>query len=110
MGLKECESRRLIKRVSVDLELISSLKKTSKNKEISAGMLVLEDRTYASIISLYYDSLRELLEAIVLKNGFKIYNHECYVFFIDEILKDVDFSKGFDGVRRIRNGFTFIIE
>jgi len=107
MSWEDCKKKRIVKHVSVDLDLINSLKITSKNKEISASMLKFDKRTYSSIVSLYYDSLRELLEAVVLSKGFKIYNHECYVYFISTILGDREFSYNFDAVRKIRNGLNY---
>jgi len=53
------------------------------------------------------ESLRELLEALAIKNGFKIYNHECYCAFLKEILKDEELAALFDKFRRIRNKINY---
>jgi len=89
MDWQECNMKKMVKSISADEELLKSLLKTSENKIISAELLVLNDTTANSKISLAYDSLRELLEALALKNGFKIYNHECYTAFLKEILKEI---------------------
>ena len=81
MDFKECIKRKIAKQVKVDEGLINSLLKTSKNKLESNMRLKLEEVTLSSKISLLYDSLREVLEVLALRNGFKIYNHECYTFF-----------------------------
>jgi len=81
MDWNECLKKKIAKEVSEDKELINSLLKTSQNKLDSEKKLELNEITASSKISLLYDSLRELLEALSLKKRFKIYNHECYVYF-----------------------------
>jgi len=73
MDWRECNKRRIVKEVFVDLDLIESLRKTSENKLISEEKLEISEVTSSSKIILAYDSLREILEALTLKNKFKIY-------------------------------------
>ncbi len=103
----ECNKRRIVKEVSIDLDLIESLKKTSLNKLNSQSKLNLDEVTAVSKLSLAYDSLREILEALSLKNQFKIYNHDCFVPFIQEILRQSDKAQEFDEVRKIRNDLNY---
>lgn len=107
MDWQECIKNRTIKRVSRDSELIKSLMITSRNKETSASYLEINDITYASVITLYYDALRELLEALALREGYKIYNHECYVYFLKDVLKKEDISNAFNRIRKIRNSINY---
>ncbi|MDP4012152.1 MAG: hypothetical protein Q8R00_00910 [Candidatus Nanoarchaeia archaeon] len=95
------------KKVQPDLEMAESLIKTSQNKLISAGELELKKETIASKISLLYDSVRELLEAIAIKKGFKIYNHICYTAFLKEIIDNNDLADDFDELRRVRNDVNY---
>ena len=73
----------------------------------SSNILELNDKTATSKISLIYDSIRELLEAIATKKGYKIYNHECYCAFLKEIVKDSEAGSIFDEFRKIRNGINY---
>ena len=107
MDWKECNEKKLVKKIGPDQPLIDSLKETSNNKAKSAAMLNLTETTSSSILSLYYDSLRELLEAIAIKNGFKIYNHECYSCFLKEVLKKVKISEEYDSIRKLRNSLNY---
>ena len=107
MDFEECLKKRIAKEVSKDEELIKSLLKTSKNKLDSEEKLELDDITSVSKISLLYDSLRELLESLALKNGFKIYNHECYTYFLKEILNKSMIAEEFDELRKIRNSINY---
>ena len=70
-------------------------------------MLELNKKTAISKISLAYDSLRELLEALSLKKGYKIYNHECYTTFLKEILNENSKAEEFDNLRKIRNAINY---
>ena len=110
MDFKDCIKRRIAKEVSIDEELINYLLKTSQNKWDSEKKLELEYVTSASKISLLYDSLRELLEALAIKNGFKIYNHECYTYFLKEILNESVKADEFDDLRKIRNNINYYYE
>jgi len=107
MDWEECYKKRIVKEIKKDFELIKSLIKTSNNKLISESELVMNDVNANSKISLVYDSLRELLEALSIKNDYKIYNHECYVPFLKEILRENEIAEEFDDVRKIRNQINY---
>ncbi len=107
MDWKECCDKKITKEVKEDIELITSLIKTSKNKMLSSDELRFNEVNASSKMSLAYDSLRELLEAISLKNGYKIYNHECYTAFLKEILNMSDTGDEFDEIRKIRNAVNY---
>jgi len=107
MDFKECIKKKIAKEIKHDEELIASLLKTSKNKLESEKKLELDETTSSSKITLSYDSLREILEALAIKNGYKIYNHECYTYFLKEILKESSKGDEFDELRRIRNRINY---
>ncbi|MBI2630567.1 hypothetical protein HYW76_05705 [Candidatus Pacearchaeota archaeon] len=107
MDWEECKGKEIAKEASIDIPLINSLIESSKNKLNSSFRLELEKETAGSKLSLAYDSLRELLEALALKKGFKIYNHECFCSFLNEICKDSSSSLEFDRLRIIRNQVNY---
>ena len=107
MDWKECFRRKIAKQVEPDENLISSLIKTSRNKLKSSEELKMNEVNAVSKISLAYDSLREILEALSLKNGYKIYNHECHTCFIKEILNESGGGDDFDEIRKIRNDLNY---
>jgi len=107
MDWEECKNKELIKPAKADENLVNSLIKSSKNKAESADRLKLDEITVQSKISLFYDSLREILEALAIKKGFKIYNHECFCSFLKEICKEERFSREFNEFRRIRNQINY---
>lgn len=107
MDWEECCNKRIAKSVKPDTEMIKSLIKSSKNKLDSESKLQMSNVTAASKLSLAYDSLREILEALALKNGYKVYNHECYTAFLKEIINDSDKGDEFDEIRKIRNSVNY---
>ena len=107
MDWKDCIKKRIAKEINPDLDLIKSLIKTSNNKLKSEEKLKLDDLTSSSKISLTYDSLREILEALAIKKGYKIYNHECYTCFLKEILNESMKGDEFDELRKIRNDINY---
>ena len=107
MDWTECCNKRIVKEVSKDQDFVNSLLKTSMNKLKSMEILELNDVTADSKISLAYDSLRELLEALALKKGYKIYNHECYAAFLKEIIDESEAGDEFDKIRKIRNAVNY---
>lgn len=104
---KECCDKRTAKSVIPDLDLIESLKKSSENKLKSSDELQMTETTSVSKFILAYDSLREILESLSLKNGYKIYNHECYAAFLNEVLSQSNLSDDFDEIRKIRNAVNY---
>lgn len=71
MDWRECNFKRIVKEVKPDFNMTKSLKKSSENKLKSENQLPLDEITASSKISLAYDSLRELLEALALEKGYK---------------------------------------
>jgi hypothetical protein len=104
---KSCCDTLYAKSVKPDKGLIDSLLKTSENKMASQKRLQLDDVTASSKISLAYDCLRELLEALALRSGYKIYNHECFVSFLKEIIKEDQKGDDFDRIRKVRNAINY---
>ena len=107
MNWNTCLRQKEAKPIKPDLEMATSLEKTSANKMFSSQLLEIKEETVASKISLEYDSVRELLEAIALRKGFKIYNHVCYTGFLKEILKKMELAEEFDELRIIRNDINY---
>ena len=107
MDWKDCCTRRTAKNVKPDVEMIISLTKSSRNKLESESKLNMNEVTASSKLSLAYDSLRELLEALALKNGYKVYNHECYSAFLKEVIKESYKADEFDDIRKIRNAVNY---
>jgi|TARA_Y100000310_G_C20314085_1_gene637585 hypothetical protein len=105
MDWTECIKKKIVKDITKDENLISSLKETAKEKIESADSL--DDKYHSTKITIYYEALRENLEILAIKNNFKIYNHECYTPFLKEILNLNEEAELFDELRKIRNGINY---
>jgi len=107
MDWTECHKKKFVKGVKKDDLLITSLRQSSSNKLVSCKRLELDSTTSSAKVSLAYDSLRELLEALALEKGFKIYNHDCFGAFLRSILQESLLAEDFDRFRKIRNGINY---
>ncbi len=104
MDWEECK-KRMVKSVSVDTFKIKSIQDIANNK-IDATTYLPEEHSLSKI-TLLYDALREFLESFALSKGFKIYNHECYTYFLKEIVGLSDLGNQFDSLRKIRNKINY---
>ena len=107
MDFTACKKKNLVKQIGIDKNLINSLIKSSLKKLNAQKLLVLNDDTASSKITLIYDAMRELLEALAVSKGYKIYNHECYCAFLKEIMKESNLGDTFDNFRKIRNDINY---
>lgn len=102
-----CKKNSLVKEIKIDIHLMNSLLVTSSKKLLSQSLLELNEDTAISKVSLTYDALREVLEAIAISKGYKVYNHECYCSFLKEILLVSSWGNSFDDFRKIRNAINY---
>ena len=107
MDWKECKEKRFVKEIKIDKSLIHSLIESSKKKIESNKRLMLDQITASTKVGIAYESIREVLESLAIKMGFKIYNHECFCSFLDEICKDRSSSIEFNRFRMIRNQINY---
>ncbi len=107
MNWDECKLRKLVKVVKSDENLIRSLLEQSNKKLITDRFSPLNKDTATTKLSNNYDSLREILEALAIQKGFKIYNPECFSGFLKELFNMEKESFEFDNLRKIRNSINY---
>ncbi|MBT4576966.1 hypothetical protein HOM13_00675 [Candidatus Woesearchaeota archaeon] len=95
-----------VKIVSKDISLIRSLINTSRNDLKFLYRLTIDGVSARKIMCNYYDVLRSVLEAIALVEGYKVYSHEAFTYFLKEKDEDVSSIK-FDKFRKIRNNINY---
>ncbi len=78
MNWKECE-RKFIRKIEVDIDRIKAITekamlrlKRAKNTEINKD-------TVSLVVEDYYEVIKELLVAYLLKNGLRSKNHQCLI-------------------------------
>ncbi len=106
MDLDECYRKRLIKKTKINNELIRSLIKMSNIKESAVNAVNLDGVNISAYVSLAYDSLRELLEAVCISRGYKVLSHSCLGELLRTLIDDFNFYE-FDRMRYMRNGINY---
>jgi len=106
MDLDECFRKGLIKKTDSDKELIQSLIEMAGIKETTVKTANINKINISAYVSLAYDALREILEALCILKEYKVLSHICMGELLKEILEDFDYSD-FDRMRYIRNGINY---
>jgi len=106
MDLDECFRKGLIKRTETDKELVKSLVEMSNIKETTLKTANINKINISAYVSLAYNSLREVLEALCILKGYKVLSHICIGEFLKDILEDFDYEE-FDRLRWIRNSINY---
>lgn len=106
MDLKECFRKGMIKKTRIDSELIKSLIEMSDIKENAVKTAIIDNINISAYVSLAYDSLREILEALCISKGYKVLSHICIGELLKDMLEDFDYHE-FDRMRYIRNGINY---
>ena len=95
-----------IRKSSPDKQLALSLLKQTKQDKEFFDSLEINEKSARKIASNYYDLLRSILEAISALDGYKIYNHEGFVYYLKE-KNELKLAEKFDRIRRIRNNINY---
>lgn len=78
MNWNECENE-FIRQVEVDKERVESiLERAIQRKKITESIKV-SDENVSFIVEGYYEVIKELLVAYLLKNGLRSKNHQCLI-------------------------------
>ncbi len=80
MNWKECE-KQFIKKVEADPSRIKSLIKTSELRIKNLVEKKTTNENVSFIIEGFYEAIKELLTALLLKSGMRSKNHQCLISF-----------------------------
>jgi len=78
MNWKECEEK-FIRKVEIDNNRIESLLEKTDLRLKRARNTKLDEKTVSLIVEDYYEIIKELLVAFLLKNGLRSSNHQCLI-------------------------------
>ena len=106
MDLDECFRKGLIKQTKIDKDLIKSLIEMSNIKEKAVRNVNINKENISAYVSLAYESLREVLEALCILNGYKVLSHICIGELLKDIIGEFDYNE-FDRLRWIRNSINY---
>lgn len=95
-----------VRKSSKDPSLIKSLNETANSDLRFLNELKISENSSRKIVANYYDVLRSVLEATALEQGYKVYSHEAFTYFLKEKKKEA-FAEKFDRMRKIRNKINY---
>lgn len=91
MNWEECTSKHL-REVSVDIEKIDSVVELAKERLDFVHSIPLTQKNVSFLFDDYYEIIKELLVALLLKNGFRSSNHQCLFSFFARKYPDKEFE------------------
>ncbi|MBU2560725.1 MAG: hypothetical protein KKD17_00345 [Nanoarchaeota archaeon] len=91
---------------SKDKQKAKALLASSENNLKAIDMLELNEVTSSTILSASYESLRQVLEALCLSEGYKVYSHEAFTQYLLKIHEEAA-AERFDRLRKLRNGVNY---
>ncbi len=106
MNFEDFIKSKKVRKGTPDMQLAKSLIKMSENHLKSIEDMRLTEVSSATIMTNYYESLREIVEAIASIDGYKVYSHEAFTYFLKERGEDL-ISIKFDNYRKIRNSVNY---
>lgn len=106
MNFQEFIDKGTVRKASIDISLAKSLIIMSDNHIETVKPIQLTDKTASTIMSDYYEALREITEAMCALRGYKVYSHEAFTYFLKENGEDLVADK-FDRFRKIRNSIHY---
>ena len=106
MDLDDCFKKELIKKTKIDRELISSLIEMSEISEKTVKTAEINQMNISAYVSLAYESLRQVLEALCISKGYKVLSHICLGELLASIIEEFDYNE-FDRIRWIRNSINY---
>ncbi len=106
MKFSDFIKRKEVRKAEFDKGLFDSLIATAELDLKFLEKLKIDEYSARKIMSNYYDVLRSLLEAIALKEGYKVYSHEAFTFYLKE-KGESEISLKFDRFRKKRNSINY---
>lgn len=89
-----------------DLQKSKALVKMSAQTLSIVQKIEMTPASASLVLSQCYECLRQILEAIALKEGYKVYSHEAFTYYLIA-LEEHTFSEHFDRLRKLRNGINY---
>jgi len=106
MKFNDFITRKEVRKTEFDKGLFESLVKTAELDLIFLEKVKIDEYSSRKIMSNYYDVLRSLLEAMALRDGYKVYSHEAFTFYLKE-KEESEISLKFDRFRKKRNAINY---
>jgi len=100
--------REHIKKVEVDKEKIKSIQKMCEIRLRVTKNIKLDKETASIIATDYYEVVKELLTALLLKNGLKSDNHECLISYFKQAFPKYEYETSIiHNLKNVRNRVSY---
>lgn len=99
-------SQNLARKAEKDKNLAKALFLTAEKDIIFLDNLETSENSARKIVTNYYDILRSILESMAALDGYKVYSHEAFTYYLKEKNEEA-LSAKFDRLRKIRNGINY---
>ncbi|MFH1971870.1 MAG: hypothetical protein ABIJ18_00145 [archaeon] len=97
-----------IKKVEPDKEKIKSIQKMCDIRLRVTKSIKLDEETASIVATDYYEVIKELLVALLLKNGLKSDNHECLISFFKHTFPQYEYeSSTIHKLKDVRNRISY---
>lgn len=106
MKLRDFIEKGQVRKASKDDALAKSLLLSAENDLEFLNTLEVNENSARKLVSNFYDVLRSILEAISTLDGYKIYSHEAFTYFLRE-KGEMLIAEKFDRFRKIRNDINY---
>ncbi len=107
MDWNKCESEH-IKKVEPDTEKVKSIRKMCSIRLRIIQEVKNDDETASVIATDYYEIIKELLTALLLKNGLKSDNHECLISFFKNKYENYEYETNIiHQLKNVRNRASY---
>ena len=106
-GWEDCINSGSSIRVTADTNKAKSLLNVADGRILFLEKINIDKNNGNYIFEGYYTSVLETLQAIVIKNGYKVNNHVCLGFFLRDELKSSKWFSIYDDLRYKRNSLVY---
>ena len=107
MDFEKCKKEHL-KLVEPDFDKIKSIVKVAEIRLKAIKQIQKDDETASIIVEGYYEIIKELLVALLLKNGLKSDNHECLISYFKHNHQDNNYEvMTIHQLKNIRNRINY---
>lgn len=89
-----------------DIQKAKALIKMSENNFNTSKKIEITEVSSSAVFGIVYESIREIVEAICLLEGLKVYSHEAFTKYLEKIGEHAIAAK-FDRLRKLRNGANY---
>ena len=107
MDFKDFVENGKVKKGERDIQLAKSLLETTEQDLVFLNSLKVSSISARRIFSNYYDCLRAIIESIAALDGFKVYSHEAFTYYLKQNKKEENAALIYDRLRKIRNNINY---